>query len=73
MDYKVRLTDDRRGTVHGVFDEERELWVDQIVQGPISLLKKLLLSFKSNGKPLKSDIVPLPHDSTTIPAVTLCI
>lgn len=73
MDYKTRLTDDRRGTEHGVFDEARELGKDQIVQGPVSLLKNFLLSSKSNGKPLKSDIVPPPHDSTTIPAATLCI
>lgn len=38
MDYKVRLTDDRRVTEHGVFNEARELWKDQIVQGPVSLL-----------------------------------
>lgn len=31
---KARLTDDQRGTEHVVFDEAREVWSDQIIQGP---------------------------------------
>lgn len=69
---KAWLTNDKRGTEHSVFDEVREVWSDQIVQGPVSHVKKFLLNSKSNGKPLKSDIAPPPHDSTIIPAATLC-
>lgn len=45
---------------------------ERCVQGPVSHVKKFLLYSKSNGKPLKSDIAPPPHDSTIIPAATLC-